>query len=115
MTISIAVGSTTLSGFTWYSMTPMSATVEYVEHNLTGASYSLIYVTSKGSCKSTITGYCRNTSANVEAIESMKGPNVTLTVTDSNGVEHEGVCLAADASPTAGNLWLTVSVTFAEQ
>lgn len=113
MTITVQLNGTTVSGITWYTMTPWSATVKYLQHEIDGADYDVYHVTGLNSPTATLTGVYRRSTTNDATVESLKGQ--TLTITDQTGTTRSGICLDATPNLGSGGLFVTVSMTVVEQ
>lgn len=113
MAITVRMNGSTVSGVTWYTMTPWASTVKYLTHEITGADYDVIHVTGLNSASTTVTGYYQRTSTNESRVESMAGQ--TVSITGPSGTTRSGIVTDIQSALASGGLYVTVSMTVVEQ
>lgn len=112
--ITVSMNGTPIpSAIMFSAMTPWTATLKYGRHEIDGANYDKYVVKGRNSRTATITGVCRRTAANIGILDAMRGSMVTVSHSEEGS--RTGLCLSVTPAESTGGLYLTFTMTVAEQ
>lgn len=115
MSITIKIGDTPISDEIHFTeMSPWHGNAKTITHTPDGANYDIVYHTGRHSKSTSISGYCKRTTANLTELDKLDNGQ-KITITHSIEGTKNGLVTALQVKPTAGGIWVTFSMTVVEQ